>query len=168
MNVFIYVCVIFFFNVMQTSILNYFLPFYISPDLVAILVVYVAMTRGFREGLLYTLLASYIMSLHTGGSFMAVLSFSLITYAVARYVSTNFYTNDLKYLFLSIALPVAANKLSMLIWLNTGNLLFFMEHLLYMVTGTVITAGAGILIFKLFNWIDVKTGLIDLESVVEE
>lgn len=99
---------------------------------------------------------------------MSILSFSLITYAVGRYVSTNFYTNDLKYLFFSIALPVVANKLSMLIWLNTGNLLFFMEHALYMITGTIVTAGAGILVFKLFNWIDVRTGLINLESVVEE
>ncbi|MCX6112864.1 MAG: hypothetical protein NTY22_06265 [Proteobacteria bacterium] len=126
------------------------------------------MTRSFREGLLFTLLTGYILSLHTSVGFLNIVLFSIITFSVARYISLNFYTNDFKYLFLSIALPVFANKLFMLIWLRFGNFLIFMEHFLYVIIGTVSTAVVGILVFRLFNWIDVMTKRINLDSIVEE
>jgi hypothetical protein len=167
-NTFIYVLMVFAFTIIQTTLLNLFLPFYISPNLLAVLVVYVAMTRGFREGLLYILFASYMFSLNTSEGPFVIAIFFIIIYAVARYVSLNFYTNDLKYLFLSIVLPVGIGKLLVLFWIDLGNFLFFMEHLFYLISETAITGVVGMAIFKLFNWIDTKTGLIDLESVVEK
>jgi len=118
--------------------------------------------------LLYTLFAAYVFSLNTSGGFFIVGIFFIITYAAARYISLNFYTNDLKYLFLSIALPIAANKLFVLFWINLGNFLFFMEHFFYLILETLVTAAVGIAIFKFCTWLDIRTGIIDLESVVEE
>ena len=168
MNVFIYICVVFLFTVIQTSILNLFIPSYASPDLFAIFMIYMAMTRSFREGLLFTLFAGYMLSLHTSVGFLNVSLFSIVTFCVARYVSLNFYTNDIKYLFLTIALPVFANKVFTLFWLRFGNFLIFMEHFFYVIIGTLITAAVGIVIFRSFNWIDILTKRINLESVVEE
>ena len=168
MSVFIYICIAFLFTVVQTSFFNLFLPSWISPDLFAIFIVYMAMSRGFREGLLFTLFAGYMLSLNTSVGFLNVSLFSIVTFSVARYVSLNFYTNDIKYLFLTIALPVFANKIFTLFWLRFGNFLIFMEHFLYVILGTIVTALVGIVVFRTFNWIDIITKRINLESVVEE
>jgi len=168
MNIFIYICILFLFTVIQTSFFNFFMPSSFSPDLFAVFMIYMAMTRSFREGLLFSLFAGYMLSLHTSVGFLNVSLFSIVTFFVARYVSLNFYTNDVKYLFLTIALPVFANKVFTLFWLRFGNFLIFMEHFFYVITGTIITAAVGILIFRTFNWIDVITKRINLDSVVEE
>ncbi|MEI6079596.1 MAG: hypothetical protein WCQ53_03030 [bacterium] len=168
MNIFLYVCTAIMFIIFQASFLNYFLPSYLSPDLISVFVIYVAMTKSFREGVLFTLFATYMLSLNTSVGFLNLSLFYIISFAVARYVSLNFYTNELKYLFLSIALPILASKLFILFWLKLGNIIVFAEHFLYMLSETLITAAAGIIIFKLFNLIDIKTGQINLESIVEE
>lgn len=168
MNSFIYYCLAFLFLILQTSALDLFIPSAISPDLLSVLVVYIAMTRKFRQGLIFVLFSSYVFSLHTSINFFIFSLFYIVAYSVARYISLNFYTNDLKYLFLSISIPVFFSKITMLFWLGINTFSLFFEHFFYIIVCTILTSATGIVLFRFFNWIDIVTKKINIESVVEE
>ncbi len=168
MNSIIYYCLAFLFVIIQSSVLKRFIPSSIFPDLLSVLIIYAAMTRKFRPGLIFIIFASYVFSLHTSISFFILLLFNIISYSVARYISLNFYTNDLKYLFLSLCLPIFLSKIIMMFWIGIHSFSLFSEHFFYVIVCTIFTSAVGVLLFKLFNWIDIVTKKINTESVVEE
>jgi hypothetical protein len=67
---------------------------------------------------------------------------------------------------LGIFISVFSGKLFTLILTGLSGFVLFMEHVLYLSIQSILTALLGLLLFKLFRFIDVKTNLIE-EGTVE-
>ena len=165
MNVFIYSILLLLFVVIQSSVLNMFLPAYMTPDLVAIFVVYASMNRKYLNSIVAIFLCSYVLAIYSSESFYIIAVSLLITFGVSRYITINFYTRKIYYMTLGMFLSIFSGKLFVLIWTGFGGFVLFMEHFLYLFIQSVVTAFIGLLLFKFFKLIDIKTRIIEEETV---
>jgi hypothetical protein len=165
MNILIYIVLLLFFVVLQSSVLNMFFSVYLVPDLVSIFVVYLSMNRRYRESILGIFLSSYLLSLYSSGSFYIIAASFLITFGVSRYLTINFYTGKSYYMVLGVFISVFSGKVFKLMLTDLSGFLLLAEQVLYLLIQSVLTAVLSLLFFKFFRFIDIKTGLIEKGTV---
>lgn len=166
MNIFIYSILLLLFIIFQSAALNMFLPTYFTPDLVAIFVVYISMNKKFRNSIISILLASYLLAIYSSESFYAIAASFLVVFGVSRYIIMNLYTKKSYYMLLGIFVSVFSGKLFTLILTGFTGFVLFMEHVIYISLQSILTSFFGLLLFKFFRFIDIKTNVIE-EGTVE-
>ena len=164
LNWFLFLSVILFFVVIQTTIFNMFLSSYFSPDLVSVIVIYMGMKRNLIEGAFFVSLTGYLFYLHSGSGFLSATLLYLLVFFISHYISLNFYISNTKDLLLSIAVCVFLYKLLLSIWLYWSDFTVVLQFILYGFISAWLTAGIGVLLFKILSWLDIITGRSSLES----
>ncbi len=165
-NFSIYTFLAFLFVIIQSSVLNILLPAFITPDLLAILVIYISLNRKFSYSVGFTLLASYFMGLYSVAGFYIIAVSLLIVLATSRYLTKDLYTQKTYYFLLSLFIPFLFGKIFLILWIASSARVFFI-HIFYALSQSLLTALLALLVFKLFKFIDVKTHFIDEISVKE-
>jgi len=152
--------------IIQSTFINGVLSPYLYPDLLLVVVVYVGLRRELVEGILWTLLISYIYSLHSGFSTISSSLFMLLVLFASRYIGRNFYLLTKKEYFLGMAVPIFAQKLLLTLWLHWYDGGLFIVPIVQAITTTLCTVFVGFFMLKLLTFIDVWSQRLDASSLI--
>lgn len=116
LNIFIVVIVSMAFVIFNTVFFKFFPRLaLVKPNLVLLLVVYIALNRNFFEGILIAFVVSYIESLHTPSLIGGVLVVNILIFFVLNFLSRNVFVRSLKMLLILITSVVVAEKIVFLL-----------------------------------------------------
>ena len=158
--------VIFFSIVLQSTLINGILSSYIYPDILLTVIVYIGLRRELTEGILWTLFISIAYSVHSGFTSLSSSLFMLLVFFVSRYIGRNFYLLTVKEYFWGLAVPIFAQKLLLSLWLYWHNVNMMPIAFLQAVTTTICSAFVGLLILKMLSSLDVWSGKLDATSLI--
>lgn len=142
----------------STIIQNIFGKF--SPDLISILIIFLAIKRRKTEGVLYLFFITYFSYLNSSSSFLFLFTIFLILFVFARYIRFNFYLTSYVSRVTMLFFLVLAYNFVLTLKIYEGWYFIFI-NLIYDFVRAFLSAILGYILISLFEWIDFKTNRLD-------
>lgn len=166
-NILIFVFVLFLFLAVQSSVFPVFLPRYIAPDMISCVLVYLGIKRELKEGVVFAVFCSYLVSLNSGMEFFPCLVTYLACFGMARYIGFNIFTGTARSVFLGALFCIGVPKLIFVLWLKSTDYYTLLRVIPSTLSVVLSTSVLSLLLFRLFSFIDMKTERIEPAYIAE-
>ena len=134
---------------------------FFRPDLILIMIIFLAIYRNLFEGGIITLLISYFDSLHSPGFIGGTVVVNILIFLVLNYLSLNIYLRNIRVILVTVTSVVVMERVLFLLLLH-----FFREESVFVwfsVRRVLVEIPVDIIfsliLFKMLRWFDLYTGV---------
>jgi cell shape-determining protein MreD len=165
LNNLIYFFILIVFLVIQSSFFNRFINFF--PLLFLLIVIYFSNTRNSYFGIIASFIIGYIYHLHSSSNEIVSNFFPILVFLFSKNISGLFILKKYHAKFLFISSSSFFYFLLIIIWNLYYSKIIVLNFLYRGILSSLILGLIGVFIFNLFEYIDIKTNILSIETVEE-
>jgi len=152
---------------LQTTLFSLFVTKYLIPDLLGCILIYLAIKRDLREGVLFTVFISYLISLNSSFSFFDCLLLNTLSFLIARYIGLYIFTGTTRSVMFATLVSLVPSKLILAVLLGWPGFYYIFMILFPFITTILLTSIVAPYLFKYMVSFDRFTGRIEPAHIIE-
>ncbi len=152
---------------LQTTFFALYVSKYLIPDFLGCVLIYLAIKRNLREGVLFTVFISYLISLNSSFSFFDCLLLNALSFFIARYIGLYVFTGTTRSIMFAILVSLIPSKLILAFLLGWPEFYYSFMILIPFMSTILLTSVIAPYLFKYLVYFDRLTGRIEPAHIIE-